>query len=120
MKAAGVDAIKMIVDSGTSGGRAAKALLKPEIYSAIIDEAHKANVPVAVHNVTLADAKQLMKAGVEGWLHLPVRNGELPDDELIAIVKERIARRDRPDMWFNPGAGWTASSREDWDDPLLR
>jgi imidazolonepropionase-like amidohydrolase len=23
-------------------------------------------------------------------------------------------------MWFNPGAGWAASSREDWDDPLLR
>ena len=23
-------------------------------------------------------------------------------------------------MWFNPGAGSAASSREDWDDPLLR
>ena len=22
-------------------------------------------------------------------------------------------------MWFNPGAGWTATSKEDWSDPLL-
>ncbi len=24
-----------------------------------------------------------------------------------------------PNMWFNPGAGWTGLSRADWDDPLL-
>jgi imidazolonepropionase-like amidohydrolase len=110
------DFIKIWVDD--RGGRTKK--LTPELYLAIIDEAHKNNVPVAAHNVTLADAKLLMRAGVEGWLHLPVRNGELPDDELLGIIRERIAKRDRPDIWFNPGAGWTASSRETWDDPLLR
>jgi imidazolonepropionase-like amidohydrolase len=94
--------------------------LTPELYLAIIDEAHKLNVPVAAHNVTLADAKLLMRAGVEGWLHLPVRNGELPDQELISIIKDRIAKNDRPHMWFNPGAGSAASGREAWDDPLLR
>ena len=108
--------VKIWVDD--RGGKTKK--LTPPLYLAIIEEAHKANVPVAAHNVTLADAKLLMKAGVEGWLHLPVRMGEVPDDELIAMVKDRIARNDRPKMWFNPGAGWTASSRADWDDPLLR
>jgi hypothetical protein len=57
---------------------------------------------------------------VEGWLHLPVRNGEVPDEELLAIIRDRIATNDRPNLWFNPGAGWAASSREVWDDPLLR
>jgi imidazolonepropionase-like amidohydrolase len=108
--------IKIWVDD--RGGRTKK--LTPPLYLAIIDEAHKNNVAVTAHNVTLADAKLLMKAGVEGWLHLPVRNGELPDDELIATIKDRIAKNDRPNMWFNPGAGWTSSSREDWNDPLLR
>jgi len=108
--------IKIWVDD--RGGRVKK--LTPELYLAIIDEAHKNNVPVAAHNVTLADAKVLMRAGVEGWLHLPVRMGELPDDELIGIIKDRIAKNDRPNLWFNPGAGWTATSREDWNDPLLR
>jgi imidazolonepropionase-like amidohydrolase len=110
------DFIKIWVDD--RGGRSKK--LTPELYLAIIDEAHKNNVPVAAHNVTLADAKLLMRAGVEGWLHLPVRNGEVPDDELLGMIRDRIARKDRPNMWFNPGAGWTASSRETWDDPLLR
>jgi imidazolonepropionase-like amidohydrolase len=108
--------IKIWVDDRS--GRTKK--LTPPLYLAIIDEAHKANVPVAAHNVTLADAKQLMRAGVEGWLHLPVRNGEVPDDELIAIIKDRIAKNDRPHMWFNPGAGSAASDRRAWDDPLLR
>jgi imidazolonepropionase-like amidohydrolase len=108
--------IKIWVDD--RGGQ--KKKLSPELYLAIIDEAHKYNVPVAAHNVTLADAKLLMRAGVEGWLHLPVRMGEVPDEELLSIIKERVAKKDRPNMWFNPGAGWTASSRETWDDPLLR
>jgi imidazolonepropionase-like amidohydrolase len=108
--------IKIWVDD--RNGRTQK--LTPPLYLAIVDEAHKFNVPVAAHNVTLADAKLLMRAGVEGWLHLPVRGGEVPDDELIGIIKERIAKKDRPNMWFNPGAGSAASSREDWDDPLLR
>jgi imidazolonepropionase-like amidohydrolase len=108
--------IKIWVDD--RGGRTKK--LTPPLYLAIIDEAHKFNVPVAAHNVTLADAKLLMKAGVEGWLHLPVRGGELPDDEFLAMIKDRIARNERPRMWFNPGAGWTATAKEDWSDPLLR
>ena len=108
--------IKIWVDD--RGGRMPK--LTPPLYLAIIEEAHKANVPVAAHNITLADGKLLLKAGVEGWLHLPVRNGEVPDEEFLAMVRERIAKRDRPNMWFNPGAGTAASSRADWDDPLLR
>lgn len=108
--------IKIWVDD--RGGKTKK--LTPELYLAVIDEAHKHGVPVAAHNVTLADAKLLMRAGVEGWLHLPVRNGEVPDDELLAIIRDRIAKGDRPNMWFNPGAGWTASSRDVWNDPLLR
>jgi imidazolonepropionase-like amidohydrolase len=108
--------IKIWVDD--RGGRTRR--LTPEIYLAIIEEAHKAGVPVAAHNVTLADAKLLMKAGVEGWLHLPVRGGELPDDELLAIIRERAATGNHPNMWFHPNVGSGAFTREDWNDPLLR
>ena len=94
--------------------------LTPPIYLAIIEEAHKAGFPVGAHNVTLADAKILMKAGVEGWLHPPVRGGEVPDEEFLALIRERIARKDRPNLWFNGMAGTGAASREDWNDPLLR
>jgi imidazolonepropionase-like amidohydrolase len=107
--------------------RGTKKTLTPELYRAIADEAHKFNVPVAVHNVKLDDAKELLRAGVEGWLHVPVRDGDVVDDEIIGIVKDRIARNDRPVMWVTPSliTSWMntagGGTRPAWlDDPLLR
>jgi imidazolonepropionase-like amidohydrolase len=114
--------IKIWVDD--RGGT--KKTLTPPLYRAIIEEAHKYNVPVGVHNVTLANAKELMRAGVEGWLHVPVRGGEAVDDELIGIVKQRISRNDRPKIWMTPAliTAWMdtqGGKRPAWlDDPLLR
>jgi imidazolonepropionase-like amidohydrolase len=92
--------------------------LPPPLYRAIIDEASKHNVPVAAHTVKLADAKELYKAGLEGATHIPVRGGEVPDDELIAIIKQRVAKSDRP-IWFTEPADLVALGPEAWDDPLL-
>ncbi len=104
-----------------------KTTLTPPLYRAIIDEAHKNNLPVGVHNVTGANAKELMRAGVEGWLHVPVRGGESADAELVAIVKDRIARNNGPKIWMTPSliTAWMdtqgGGSRPSWlDDPLLR
>ena len=105
-----------------------KKTLTPELYDAILDEAHKHNVSVGVHNVTLADAKEMMRHGMEGWLHVPVRGGEAVDDELISIVKQRVANNDRPVMWVTPAEitawmdaqGGHPGRRAAWlDDPLL-
>jgi imidazolonepropionase-like amidohydrolase len=115
--------IKIWVDD--RGGT--KKTLTPPLYRAVAEQAHKYNVPVGVHNVTLANAKELMRAGVEGWLHVPVRGGEAVDAELIAVVKQRIARSDRPNIWMTPDlmTAWMdtqgGSKRPAWlDDPLLR
>ena len=113
--------IKIWVDD--RGGT--KPKLSPAVCKAITEEAHKFNVPVAAHNVTLADAKDLMRDGVEGWLHVPVRGGDLVDDELIGIVKERIAKTDRPNMWMTPALAepWMSlhgGQTPAWlNDPLL-
>jgi len=114
--------IKIWVDD--RGGT--KKTLTPELYRAVAEEAHRYNLPVGVHNVTLANAKELMRAGVEGWLHVPVRAGEAADEELIAIVKDRIAKNDRPKMWMTPSliTQWMntqGGTRPAWlDDPLLQ
>ena len=93
--------------------------LTPPLYRVIVEEAKIANIPVAAHNVTLADAKELMRLGVEGWLHPPVRGGEDPDDEFLAMIKDRKARNDRPNMWFNDSGGVAAVGPDAWKDPLL-
>jgi imidazolonepropionase-like amidohydrolase len=114
--------IKIWVDD--RDGRAKK--LTPPIYRAIAEEAQKHNIPVVAHNVTLADAKALARAGVEGWVHVPVRGGDVVDDELVEIIRARIASKDRPNMWMTPGLrpAWMSAQgggRPAWlDDPLLQ
>ena len=104
-----------------------KTTLSPALYGAILDEAHRNNVPVAVHNVKLTDAKGLMRGGMEGWLHVPVRGHDTVDDELVAIVRDRIARNNRPVIWMTPSlisaymTTFGGPTRPAWlDDPLLK
>jgi imidazolonepropionase-like amidohydrolase len=103
-----------------------KQTLTPPLYRAILEEAHKYDVPVAVHNVKQADAKELVRGGIEGWLHVPVRQGEVADDEIVALVKDRVARNDRPMMWMTPSmiTAWMntqGGGRPTFlDEPLLR
>ena len=103
-----------------------KQTLTPPLYRAILEEAHKYDVPVAVHNVKQADAKELVRGGIEGWLHVPVRQGEVADDEMVALVKDRVTRNDRPMMWMTPSmiTAWMntqGGGRPAFlNDPLLR
>ena len=58
--------------------------LSPELYQAIIDEAHKNNLRVAVHATGLAQAKELLRAGIDVFAHMI---GDV-DDELIDLFKQ--------------------------------
>jgi imidazolonepropionase-like amidohydrolase len=71
--------------------------LKPEVYRAIIDEAHKHGMEVLAHlsrTSALADAKDLFRAGIDGFVHT-VRDRDV-DDEYIALVKAH------PKVWTGP------------------
>jgi imidazolonepropionase-like amidohydrolase len=63
--------------------------LSPDLYRAIIADAHTHNLRVFAHIATLADAKDLLRAGVDGFLH-PVRDRDV-DQELLLLLKERPA-----------------------------
>ena len=63
------------------------AKVKPEIYKAIIDEAHKRNIRVAAHVYYLSDLKKLVDAGIDVIGH-SVRS-EVIDDETLAKMKAR-------------------------------
>ena len=78
-----VDFVKIWVDD--RNGTVLK--LSPALYRAIIDEAHKSNLRVFAHIATLADAKDLLRAGLDGFLH-PVRDREI-DEELLGLLKAR-------------------------------
>jgi imidazolonepropionase-like amidohydrolase len=61
--------------------------MKPEIYAAIIDEAHKQHLRVAAHVYHEEDAQRLVDDGVDVLAH-SVRDAEIPDS-LVAEMKSK-------------------------------
>ena len=105
------DAVKIWVDD--RNGTVKK--LSPTLYRVIIDEAHKRGLRVIVHVYYLADARDLVEAGADGFLHL-VRDEEM-DDALVARMK---ARRMFVTPNLSTGEAGTYTGKPAWlDDPLL-
>ncbi len=77
----GVAIVKTWVDN--RGGAVRK--LTPELYGAIIDEAHRRGLRVMVHATALEDAKALLRAGVDGFGHA----FQDVDDELVGLMQAR-------------------------------
>ena len=91
--------------------------LKPHLYRAIIDEAHRHNLRVMAHTFGLADAKDLLRAGLDGFAHM-VRDQDV-DDEFLALVKARPNVFFLETLWGERRAIFTAKPA--WvDDPALR
>ncbi len=91
--------------------------LKPNLYRAIIDEAHTHNLRVMAHTTELADAKDLLRAGLDGFAHM-VRDRDV-DDEFLALVKARPSVFFLETLWGERRAIFTAKPA--WvDDPALR
>jgi imidazolonepropionase-like amidohydrolase len=61
--------------------------LPPSLYRPIIDEAHALGLRVVAHVYYLADAKELLRAGVDGFAH-GIRDTDV-DDEILALFRER-------------------------------
>ncbi len=78
-----VDMVKMWVDD--RDGQYPK--LTPELYGAIIDEAHSHGLRTSAHVFTLEDAKGLVEAGLDIFAH-GVRDMDV-DDEFVQLVRDR-------------------------------
>jgi imidazolonepropionase-like amidohydrolase len=78
-----VDVVKIRVDDNL--GTTPK--MAPEVYRAVIGEAHRRGLRVAVHLFYLADAKAVLAAGADLIAH-SVRDADV-DAELIAALKAR-------------------------------
>ncbi len=81
--AAKPDIIKIRVDDNL--GTTAK--MTPEVFRAVIDEAHQRGLRVAAHIFYLEDAKAVLRAGADFIAH-SVRDKDI-DNEFIALMKQR-------------------------------
>jgi imidazolonepropionase-like amidohydrolase len=80
-----VDIVKIWVDDRSGAFKK----MTPDIYAAIIDEAHKNGLRVTAHIFNLDDAKGLLRAGLDAFAH-GVRDKDI-DDEFVAMMKQRPA-----------------------------
>ncbi|HEX6175035.1 MAG TPA: amidohydrolase family protein [Candidatus Binatia bacterium] len=102
-----VDIVKIWVDD--RDGKYKK--LTPEIYGAIIDEAHKRRLRVTAHIFELADAKGLIRAGVDSFAH-GIRDRDI-DDEVLTMFKQRpnlILTPNLPDRGVKADISWLRAS----------
>jgi len=78
-----VDIVKIRVDDNLGSTQK----MAPEIYRAVIDQAHKKGLPVAVHLFYLSDAKAVLDAGADFIAH-SVRDTDV-DDSFVSMIKRR-------------------------------
>jgi len=78
-----VDIVKIWVDDRNK----TVTPLPPAIYRPIIEEAHAQRLRVVAHVYYLADAKDLLRAGIDGFAH-GIRDLEV-DDEIMGLLKAR-------------------------------
>jgi len=105
-----VDLIKIWVDD--RDGKYQK--LPPDLYSAVIDEAHKHQLRVAAHIYNLSDAKGLLKAGLDAFAH-GIRDVDA-DDEVVALIKARknvVLVPNLPDRGVKADYSWLKGSIPD-------
>jgi imidazolonepropionase-like amidohydrolase len=98
-----VDIIKIWVDDREG----AVKKLSPDLYTAVIDEAHRNNLRVIAHIYTLEDAKGTLRAGLDAFAH-GVRDRDL-DDEFIGLAKQRanlVLGPNMPDRGVVADIGW--------------
>jgi len=102
-----VDLVKIWVDD--RNGQYEK--LDPELYRAVIEEAHSQGLRVTAHLFTLEDARGLLEAGIDAFAH-GVRDRDV-DEELIALVQERpnvILVPNMPDRGVTVDLGWLSGT----------
>jgi imidazolonepropionase-like amidohydrolase len=105
-----VDMVKIWVDDW----RGKYKKLTPEIYGAIIDEAHKRGLRVSAHLFELEDAKGLIRANLDAFAH-GVRDKDI-DDEFVAMWKQRpnlVLIPNLPDRGVKTDLSWLKGSMAD-------
>jgi imidazolonepropionase-like amidohydrolase len=102
-----VDLVKIWVDD--RNGMYEK--LTPELYGAIIDEAHENGLRVTAHIFALEDAKGLVRAGIDAFAH-GVRDRDI-DDEFVNMMRQRpavVLVPNLPDRGVATDLGWLRDS----------
>jgi imidazolonepropionase-like amidohydrolase/ABC-type multidrug transport system permease subunit len=88
LKAAGVDGIKGILDSGSDGMRFKR--MDESLLRAVAEEARTQNLPAVVHTGDSHDISAALRMGVDGIEHGSFRD-KIPDEVLLRMARDGVA-----------------------------
>jgi imidazolonepropionase-like amidohydrolase len=121
LKAAGVDAIKVPRDDSSWSGTFKFPVMKLDVFTAIVTEAHQQNLKVYVHAPMLKYAKESLRAGVDGMMHGII---DAPVDQEFIDLMKRSGAVYIPTMGlFNDVAdvaAWARRQGPNWDKAALQ
>jgi imidazolonepropionase-like amidohydrolase len=121
LKAAGVDAIKVQRDDVSWSMKGRFPVMKLEVLTAIVDEAHQQGLKVYAHAPMLAGAKEALRAGVDGLMHGVI--DEPVDQEFIDLLKRNRGSYVSTMALFNDladVAAWARRQAPNWDKAGLQ
>jgi imidazolonepropionase-like amidohydrolase len=121
LKAAGVDAIKVPRDDSSWSSKLKFPVMKLDVFTAIVREAHRQDLKVYVHAPMLKYAKETLRAGVDGLMHGII--DEPVDQEFIDLMKRNSAVYIPTMVLYNDVAdvaAWARRQAPDWDKAGLQ
>ncbi len=104
------DVIKVFTDGWRYASAPDMTSMEEETLRAIVEDAHKAGIPVLTHTVTLAKGKIAARAGVDAIMH-GIQDQPV-DDELIQLMKANNVAYGPTAAVYEPRAGYI-------NEPLL-
>lgn len=85
---AGMDAIKIVVESGPPPFGDDHSQMPPEMISAVVEEASSLDLPVVTHVTTLDELEDAIESGVDAIMHA-VERSPLPGQDHWAKMRKR-------------------------------
>lgn len=86
LAAAGVDAVKIMCESGGFADVPALPALAPSAVEALVAAAHARGLKAVVHAVSVADARTALQAGADALAHLPLAGDWDPELAPLALA----------------------------------
>ena len=121
LKAAGVDAVKVQRDDFTWARTQGVPLMPMNVLTALVEEAHQQNLKVYAHAPRLAQAKEVLSAGVDGVMH--GISDEPIDDAFVGLMKKNRAVYVSTQALFEDVAdagAWARRQAPYWDQAGLQ
>src|SRR6185503_15263856 len=86
--------------------------LTPDLYGAVIDEAHKNKLRATAHIFALEDAKGALRANLDAFAHIPARDKDV-DEEFMGLIKQHrniVLVPNLPDRGVKADVSWLKGS----------